>query len=218
VDGSGKVLNPPNTEGVLTLQQGNINIFTDSTVQLAQSRIFTEQGGSLLIWSSNGDINAGEGTKTTAFIPPLQYVCDLDIFCTLNPAGEVTGAGIATLQTTAGAPPGDVELVAPRGTVDAGAAGIRVSGNLVIAALAVANAFNIQVKGTSVGVPVTAHVDTGALNAASSAAAAATDASALTNRPGPDAGSQISVEVVGFGTPDEEQKKRLRKQNKGGTN
>ncbi|MDB5974748.1 MAG: filamentous hemagglutinin family N-terminal domain protein [Nevskia sp.] len=214
VDGNGKTLAGPNTEGVLTLQQGNINIFTDGSMLLAQSRVFTEEGGNLLIWSSNGDINAGQGTKTTAFVPPLQYTCDLDHFCSVEPAGEVTGAGIATLQTTPGAPPGDVELVAPRGTVDAGAAGIRVSGNLVIAALAVANAFNIQVKGTSVGVPVVARVDTGALSAASSAAAAATDASALSNRPGPDAGSQISVEVVGFGTPDEEQKKRMRQKKK----
>jgi filamentous hemagglutinin family protein len=217
VDSSGKTLAGPNTEGILTLQQGNIDIFTDRSVLLAQSRIFTEQGGNLLIWSSNGDINAGEGTKTTAFVPPLSYVCDLNDYCIVNPAGEVTGAGIATLQTVAGAPPGDVELVAPRGTVDFGSAGVRVSGNLVVAAQSVANAFNVQVKGTSVGVPTAAHVDTGALSAASSATAAAEQASALTNRNSGDAGSQITVEVVGFGTPDEEQKKRLRQhQKKGG--
>ena len=212
----GTVLAGPNTEGLLTLQQGNINIFTDQSVLLAQSRIFTEQGGSVLIWSSNGDINAGEGTKTTAFVPPLSYICDLNNYCIVNPAGEVTGAGIATLQTVPGAAAGDVELVAPRGTVDAGAAGIRVSGNLVIAALAVANAFNIEVKGNSVGVPTAVHVDTGALTAAGSASAAAEQASALTNRNNNDAGSQITVEVMGFGTPDEEQKKRMRKQSKDG--
>jgi Filamentous haemagglutinin family outer membrane protein len=44
-------------------------------------------------------------------------------------------------------------LLPPRGTVDAGDAGIRVSGNLVIAAFQVLNANNIQVQGTSVGVP-----------------------------------------------------------------
>jgi hypothetical protein len=31
------------------------------------------------------------------------------------PAGEVTGASIATLQTIVGAPPGNVNLIAPRG-------------------------------------------------------------------------------------------------------
>ena len=43
--------------------------------------------------------------------------------------------------------------MAPRGTVDAGAAGMRVSGNLNIAALQVLNAFNIQVQGVTVGIP-----------------------------------------------------------------
>ncbi len=39
---------------------------------------------------------------------------------------------------------------------DAGAAGIRVSGNLNIAALAVANVANIQVQGTTTGVTAAA--------------------------------------------------------------
>ncbi|MEJ0004663.1 MAG: filamentous hemagglutinin family protein [Pararobbsia sp.] len=51
--------------------------------------------------------------------------------------------------------PGDINLLAPRGTVDAGAAGIRVSGNLNVAALHVLNADNIQVQGKSTidGIP-----------------------------------------------------------------
>ncbi|MDH2384898.1 filamentous hemagglutinin family protein [Bradyrhizobium sp. CER78] len=47
--------------------------------------------------------------------------------------------------------PGD--LVAPLGTIDAGEAGIRVLGNVNLAALQVVNAANIQVQGTSTGVP-----------------------------------------------------------------
>ncbi|MFM7274729.1 MAG: hypothetical protein ACKO4A_12895, partial [Gammaproteobacteria bacterium] len=54
----------PNNQGILVLEQGRIRMFTDQSVLLAQSRIFTEQGGDLLIWSSNGDINAGKGAKT----------------------------------------------------------------------------------------------------------------------------------------------------------
>jgi filamentous hemagglutinin len=49
--------------------------------------------------------------------------------------------------------PGDVDLVAPKGTIDAGDAGIHVSGNLNIAAVHVLNATNIQSGGTSTGVP-----------------------------------------------------------------
>ena len=151
-------------------------MFTDGSTLLAQSRVFTEQGGDVTIWSSNGDINAGKGAKTTSEIPPVSYLCTTDAWCFQNPAGQVSGAGIATLQTVAGAPEGAVYLMAPRGTVDAGDAGIRVSGNLVIAAAHVANADNVQVKGDAVGLPVVQSVNVGALNAASSAASAATKA------------------------------------------
>ncbi|QDE40007.1 filamentous hemagglutinin N-terminal domain-containing protein [Luteibacter pinisoli] len=176
-DSNGTVLAGPNTMGVLTLEQGTINMFTDRSVLLAQSRIFTEQGGDVTIWSSNGDINAGQGAKTTAEIPPPVYICDNDAWCRLDARGQVSGAGIATLQTIQGAPGGTVSLIAPRGTVDAGDAGIRVQGgDLIIAAARVANADNIQVSGDTIGIPVTAAVNVGALNAASAAATAATQA------------------------------------------
>ncbi|GAA0916124.1 hypothetical protein GCM10009552_34300 [Rothia nasimurium] len=181
-DSNGNVLAGPNTMGILTLEKGNINIFSDRSVLLAQSRIFTEQGGNMVIWSSNGDINAGQGAKTTAEIPPPVYVCDNDAWCRLDARGQVSGAGIATLQTVEGAPPGSVYLIAPRGTVDAGDAGIRVSGDIFIAAARVANADNIQVKGESLGIPVVASVNIGALNAASAAAGAATKAAEETAR------------------------------------
>jgi filamentous hemagglutinin family protein len=176
VDPNGKVLAGPNTQGILTLQQGDISIFTDRSTLLAQSRIFTEQGGDVVMWSSNGDINAGKGAKTNSEIPPVRYLCTVDAWCLQDPSGQVAGAGIATLQTVPDAPEGSVYLMAPRGTVDAGDAGIRVSGNLVIAAAHVANADNVQVKGDSVGLPVVQSVNVGALNAASSAASAATKA------------------------------------------
>ena len=85
-----------------------------------------------------------------------------------------TGAGISTLDPIPEVPKGDVDLVAPLGTVDPGEAGIRVSGNINIAALHVVNAANIQVQGESKGIPVTATVNTGALTSASSAASSAT--------------------------------------------
>jgi Filamentous haemagglutinin family outer membrane protein len=160
----------------------------------------------MTIWSSNGDINAGQGSKSLADIPPPEYVCDIDHYCTLDAKGEVTGAGIATLQTIPGAPVGDVNLLAPRGTVDAGAAGIRVSGNLNVAALHVANVDNIQVQGKSTGIPVVAAVDTGALTAASSAASAVTQMAQNLVRNNASGVPQrhwiISVQVEGFGDSD----------------
>ena len=200
----GAVIAGPNSMGILTLEQGSVDIFTDRSLLLAQSRIFTEQGGDMVIWSSNGDINAGQGAKTTEVIPPPTYLCDPDAYCLVDARGEVSGAGIATLQTVAGAQPGDVYLIAPRGTVDAGDAGIRVSGNLVVAAAAVANADNIQVQGQKIGVPVTQSVNFGALNAANAASGAVSKvAQDMLNQQQNDAVSRmpsiISVQVLGFG-------------------
>jgi filamentous hemagglutinin family protein len=202
VDTRGGVLAGPNTQGILTLQKGDISIFTDTSTLLAQSRIFTEQGGDVTIWSSNGDINAGKGAKTNSEIPPVRYECTLDAWCSQDAAGQVSGAGIATLQTIPDAPEGSVYLMAPRGTVDAGDAGIRVSGNLVVAAAHVANADNVQVKGDSVGLPVVQAVNVGALNAASSAATAATKAAEdVARQQQSDARDRqpsiISVQVIG---------------------
>jgi filamentous hemagglutinin family protein len=217
VNKDGTVVAGPGTQGILTLEQGDIDIFTDQSLLLAQSRVFTEQGGGMTIWSSNGDINAGKGAKSVADIPPPQYVCDVNHYCTVDARGEVTGAGIATLQTIPGAQPGDVNLIAPRGTVDAGDAGIRVSGNLNVAALHVANVDNIQVQGRSTGVPVISAVDTGALTAASSAASAATQMAQNLVKSNASGVSQrhwiITVQVEGFGdsTDDGDSNRKKRK-------
>ena len=84
----------------------------------------------------------------------------------LSPSAPATGAGIATLAPIAEVPAGDVDLYAPLGTIDAGEAGIRVSGNINIHAQQVLNAANIKAQGESVGVPVAASVNTGALSSA----------------------------------------------------
>ncbi|MDS0862534.1 filamentous hemagglutinin family protein, partial [Burkholderia pseudomultivorans] len=213
VDSNGNVVAGPGTMGILTLEKGDVNIFTDQSVLLAQSRIFTEQGGDMTIWSSNGDINAGKGSKSSADTPAPQYVCDANHYCTVDARGEVTGAGIATLQSLPGVPAGTVNLIAPRGTVDAGDAGIR-AGNLNVAALRVANADNIQVTGKATGIPMVQAVNTGALTAASSAASAASQMAQDIAKNNASGGSQrrwtISVQVEGFGDPGGDDKRRHR--------
>jgi hypothetical protein len=71
--------------------------------------------------------------------------------------------------TTPGIKAGLVNLIAPKGTVNAGDAGIRVAGNLNIAAVQVIGASNITVVGTSTGVPTSqAGALAGALSGANS--------------------------------------------------
>jgi len=135
----------------------------------------------------------------------------------------VTGAGIATLQTLPEDPLGNVVLVAPRGTVDAGDAGIRVSGDIFVAAQSVANADNIRVGGASVGVPVPATVDSVALASASNTKAVAVDDEANRSTPSSatDQPSVIIVEVVGYGggsgdaTPNQDNSEEERRQRNG---
>ncbi|WP_162626551.1 filamentous haemagglutinin family protein [Acinetobacter sp. CFCC 10889] len=121
----------PSASGIIAAGKGDVNIFSDRSVLLAQSRIFALQGGDMMIWSSNGDINAGKGAKTTSELAQANYVCNVDHYCTLNPISGVSGAGIAALQTQPNEEAGDTFLVAPRGTVDAGDAGIRVGGTFM---------------------------------------------------------------------------------------
>jgi filamentous hemagglutinin family protein len=206
---------PAGYEGVLTLRGGSIDTFTDSDFLLNQSRLFTEEGGDIIMWSSNGSLNAGEGPQTSSNFPPIVVQTDEDLYSYVDSSGGVTGAGIAAFEPAPGEPAPDVYLVAPRGTVDAGAAGVRVAGNLFVAAFSVANSSNFSVSGATVGVPGSAAVNVAAQTSGTSAAAAAAQmaqaVSSESNNLGPQE-SVITVDVLGYAgsdnSGDEEQRKR----------
>ncbi|VVM63468.1 hypothetical protein PS662_01423 [Pseudomonas fluorescens] len=196
---------PPSTSGVVTQGEGNIQLYSQGSILLGQSRVMTTFGGSILGWSAGGDINAGRGSKTTVVFTPPKRIYDTWGNVTLSPVVPSTGAGIATLNPIAEVLPGDIDLIAPLGTIDAGEAGIRVSGNINIIALRVVNAANIQVQGKSSGVPVTASVNTGAITSASSAATSATQAADNMSRQQQAAArknqaSVFTVQVLSFGS------------------
>ncbi|MBD9463802.1 filamentous hemagglutinin family protein [Pseudomonas sp. Pdm06] len=196
---------PPSTAGVITQGEGDIQLYAQNSILLGQSRIMTTFGGSILGWSAQGDINAGRGSKTTVVYTPPKRLYDTWGNVTLSPSVPSTGAGIATLNPIAEVAPGDIDLIAPMGTIDAGEAGIRVSGNVNIAALTVVNAANIQTQGKSTGVPLAASVNTGAITSASSAASSATQAAEDVARQQQNAARQnqasvFTVQVVSFGS------------------
>jgi filamentous hemagglutinin family protein len=203
--------NQPVDQGIFTEDGGNISIFARDSVVVGTSRIFTLRGGNVIIWSSDGDIAAGASSKTVQSAPPTRVLIDPqngDVETDL--AGLATGGGIGVLTTVAGVAPSDVDLVAPAGSIDAGDAGIRVSGNLNLAALQVLNVGNIEVQGSSVGVPVlTLALNATSLQAGEASAAATTTAMGNVFGQAPESlapqeeiHSLITVEVLGYGGGD----------------
>jgi len=190
--------------GLVTLASGHIDIFAKDDVTVNQSRILsfvpevTKQGSDQIIWSTVGNIDAGRGAKTLRVPSAPEVVTDLDGVTVVREKSDMSGSGIGTVGD------GDVDLVAPSGTVNAGDAGLRVAGNLNIAALQVLNADNIQVKGETKGLPVVAAVNVGALTNASAAAAQAAVAAQESLQRDRTAARQalpsvFTVRVLGFG-------------------
>ncbi len=205
--GSGKDTGPL---GIITVGAGDIRMLARDDVLVNQSRVLTAAGGDILIWSSEGDIDAGKGKKTATAVPPPVIKTDSDGNVTQEIQAAAAGSGIGALSTS-GLTAGDVDLIAPKGSVNAGDAGIR-AGNLNIAAQIVIGADNITVSGTSSGTPV---ADTGAVTAAASGATSGGDDTASVvaslNQAAADSAkaaqelaaalkpSVVRVEVLGYG-------------------
>jgi filamentous hemagglutinin family protein len=206
--------NPTLPPGIVTEYGGEVSIFTNGNVDIGRTRIFTLRGGDMTIWSSTGDIAAGTSPKTVVTAPPTRVVIDTtsaDVATDLG--GLATGGGIGVLASVEGVEPGDVNLIAPEGTVDAGDAGIQATGNIKIAAAVVVNADNISAGGTSTGVPsapVAAAPNVGGLASGSSSTAATSSAAESvanqSSRPSQEiveSPSLITVEILGYGGGDE---------------
>lgn len=200
----GNPLTPP---GIVTEYGGGVSIITDGDVDIGRARIFTLRGGDMTIWSTNGDIAAGTSPKTVVTAPPTRVLIDspsADVATDLG--GLATGGGIGVLAAVENVEPGDVYLLAPKGTVDAGDAGIQSTGNLNIAAISVLNADNISTGGTSAGVPsaAPAAAPVSVSTASSSATAAATSAvdekaSQSQAQQQEEPPSLITVDILGYG-------------------
>jgi hypothetical protein len=141
--------------GIVAQGPGTVSSVSYGSFNVNQSRVFAADGGDILVWSTYGDIDAGRGAKTAISAPPPTI--------TFNAQGQIEtvfpaalqGSGIQALAVSAGVEPGNVDLFAPHGVVNAGDAGI-VAGNLTIGATAVLGRDNITVSGISVGVPIEA--------------------------------------------------------------
>jgi hypothetical protein len=172
---------PASSLGIVAEGTGNIDIYSRGDVNVNTSRIFTLGGGNILIWSTLGSIDAGNGSKSSLSVPPPTISVSTAGIVTLNfGASLAAGSGIRTIQTDPDAPPGNVDLDAPVGTVNAGDAGIGAAGNINIAAAHVIGVDNINFGGTASGVPADLSSLGASLSGVSSAAAGTTTSSTST--------------------------------------
>jgi hypothetical protein len=167
----------PSTLGIVTEQAGNLDIYARGDVNVNASRIFTLGGGNILIWSDEGSIDAGQGAKTSVSAPPPSILINSNGTVSLNFSGAASGSGIRTIQTEPTTPAGNVDLIAPEGTVNAGDAGIGAAGNINIAAASVIGVSNINFGGTAAGVPAQVSSIGASLAGASNAASSTTNSS-----------------------------------------
>ena len=189
---------PIGYEGVLTLNGGAISAFTDGNFLVNQSRVFSQAGGDVTMWSSNGDLNAGQGPRSASNFPPVTVRFDLNGYSQVDSAGSVSGAGIGAFQRSPSDPSSSVILIAPAGLVDAGDAGVRATGDVLVAAARVANADAFSAGGTIAGVPARAATPSTAAPTSSASAVAAQAGGASKNNDTADRRSIITVDVLGY--------------------
>lgn len=190
---------PLGFEGILTLRGGAIRGFTDGDLRVNQSRVFTQAGGDIAFWSSNGDLNAGQGPRSAANFPPVTVRFDSNGATEVDSAGSVSGAGIGAFRQSPDQPLSSIILIAPVGEVDAGDAGVRASGNVFVAAARVANAENFSAGGDISGVPaLAATVAPPPPTAAAAAIVAQVARIGQENANANDRRSLITVDVLGY--------------------
>jgi filamentous hemagglutinin family protein len=198
--------------GIITARGGSVHAMVRDDFAVNQSRVFTLQGGDILIWSSEGDIDAGKGAKTAATTPPPQIIVRGDKIV-LDTSNSVSGSGIGVLLGKDGIEAGSVDLIAPKGAVIAGDAGIRALGDIFLAGAKVVGADNIQAGGKQVGVPQVEAAaapppppppSAEAAKAADAATAAAGDSARTANV----STSILTVEILALGEEDDEERKR----------
>jgi filamentous hemagglutinin family protein len=205
--------------GIVSVSGGSVNAFVDKDFLVNQSRVFTIQGGNILMWASKGNIDAGKGSKTSSATPAPLVVVDLKTGAfSLDASGSIVGSGIQALQANKKVAAGTIDLYAPTGEINAGDAGISSAGNIFLGAPRVVGGDNISFGGSSVGVPVAAPAPVsvsgmGNMQDASKAAdqatqnmANASDMAKIKDNLANFKPSFLSVEVVGLG--DEEMDKK----------
>jgi hypothetical protein len=114
-------------------------------------------------------------------------------------SSSISGSGIATLKTDPSQLDANVYPIAPRGTFNAGDAGVRSTGSVSIVASVVLNANNITASNGVSGVPAAAAASPVAPAAPASSTLTKNDSLANALAPDSNAGGTLTVELLGYG-------------------
>jgi hypothetical protein len=94
---------------VVTVAGGDILAVVRDNFEVNQSRVFTLARGDILMWASDGNVDAGRGAKTVSGAPAPVLRLDANGNLVLDTSGSFSGSGIATLDENSA-----VGLFAPR--------------------------------------------------------------------------------------------------------
>ncbi len=205
--------------GIVAQQQGSINTFLSGDFNVNQSRVFALGGSDgtdnsdILVWSSFGNIDAGRGAKSALSVPPPKVSFDENgnLITEFPPA--ISGSGIRTA-ASGNKKAGNVTLSAPNGVINAGEAGIG-GNNITLVAKAVLGANNIDVGGSSSGVPAqSSSVKPVTGLTSNTTASVSQSAENSTHKQMGDENEEqvalgmLSVEIVGFGSEDQSERRK----------
>ncbi|PPD10725.1 filamentous haemagglutinin family protein [Methylophilus sp.] len=199
--------------GIITEKGGEIRAIADGDFSVNQSKVITQFGSDIAIWSTHGTIDAGRGSKTATSVPERIVQTDVYGNTLVEVRGVASGSGIRAQTYDPDGPngpaqapkQGNVYLTAP--VVDAGEAGIE--GVIQIVSPVILNAGNIQAGAGSTGIPAAATTaiagigtttNPDSVNAATQAVAQNVANAAVNNAfSKPVLPSIISVDVIGIG-------------------
>lgn len=187
----------PSSQGIFTVNGGDIFAFIERDFLVNQSRVFSLDGGDIMVFANRGIIDAGSGSKTAASTPPPVLVIR-DGQIVLDTSNSISGSGIGVLASRDDTPASDMDLFAPEGSIDAGDAGLRSTGNITLGARVILNASNIQAAGAVTGAPapVTAAAPVAAVTSPTNNENKALEEAAPAAGKRDGAGGMLTVEVL----------------------
>jgi len=142
--------------GVVAMGGGQVNAVVNRDYLVNTSRVFTLGGGDLLMWSSEGNIDAGKGARTVSSAATPVFYLDSKGTLQVDTTAAISGSGIASSR--------DLDVYAPHGIVDSGDAGLRSAGAASLGGARVV-CVGCSFGGVVVGLPVSAPVAAPVANA-----------------------------------------------------